>query len=258
MSDGEVRLVDDGAVAKIYFDRPAAMNAMTWKMYGEFEEISLRLAEQAGLRVVVLRGVGGRAFVAGSDVAQFAKFESGEDGIAYERKMDRILDAFSAISVPTVAIIDGAAIGGGLNIAAACDLRIAATGARFGVPIAKTLGNCLSMRNYGRMVACLGDPLARRLLLLGEIVSAEDLATTGFLAQIVESENLDDAAETLICRVSSHAPLSVAASKAALNRLFRTTLPDGDDLIASCYGSTDFHEGVSAFIEKRNPLWKGH
>ncbi|KUF11840.1 enoyl-CoA hydratase [Pseudoponticoccus marisrubri] len=257
MSAGEVRLAIDGPVARIFFDRPAAMNAMTWKMYGEFEEISHRLAAWTDLRAVVLRGVGGRAFVAGSDIAQFAEFDSGADGIAYERKMDRILDAFASIKAPTLAVIDGMAIGGGLNIAGGCDLRVATAGARFGVPIARTLGNCLSMRNYARMSAGLGEAMAKRMLLLGELVTAEELAGTGFLARIVPADEIDETADKLVSRLLAGAPLSMAASKAALGRLARSTLPDIDDLIDSCYGSADFREGIRAFGEKRKPDFTG-
>jgi enoyl-CoA hydratase/carnithine racemase len=257
MSAGEVRLEIDGPVARIWFDRPEALNAMTWKMYGEFEEISGQLASRTDLRAVVLRGVGGRAFVAGSDIAQFEEFERAEDGLAYERKMDRILDGFAAIPAPTLAVIDGLAIGGGLNIAGGCDLRIATTGARFGVPIARTLGNCLSMRNYARMAASLGDAAARRMLLLAELVTAEDLAGTGFLTRVAPQEEIDEAAEKIVAKLCSGAPLSIAASKTALNRLARAALPDGDDFILSCYGSSDFREGIRAFGEKRKPEWKG-
>ncbi len=257
MSAGEVRLELEGPVARIWFDRPEAMNAMTWKMYGEFEEISQKLADTEGLSAVVLRGVGGRAFVAGSDIAQFAEFESGEDGIAYERKMDRILDTFAAIPAPTLAVIDGLAIGGGLNIAGGCDLRIATAGARFGVPIARTLGNCLSIRNYARMSGALGDAIAKRMLLLAELLTAEELAGTGFLARIVAEGEIDEAADKLVAKLCSGAPLSMAASKAALGRLTQGSLPDIDDLISSCYGSKDFREGIRAFGEKRKPDWTG-
>lgn len=257
MSAGEVRLDLEGPVARIWFDRPDAMNAMTWKMYAEFEEICHQLASRSGLRAVVLRGVGGRAFVAGSDIAQFAEFESGADGVEYEGKMDRILDAFASIPAPTLAVIDGIAVGGGLNIAGNCDLRIATAGARFGVPIARTLGNCLSMRNYARMAAGLGDSAAKRMLFLAELMTAEELQGTGFLARIASPEEIDAEAEKLVSKLCAGAPLSIAASKAALGRLAQATLPDADDLISRCYGSADFREGIRAFGEKRKPSWTG-
>lgn len=257
MSDGQVRLEQSGSVARVVFERPAAMNAMTWSMYSDFEEICDQLGQASALRVVVLRGAGGRAFVAGSDITQFAKFGSGEDGIVYEQKMDRILDKLGSVPVPTLAVIDGMAIGGGLNIAARCDLRIAAAGARFGVPIARTLGNCLSMRNYARMWSMLGESNAKRMLLLGELLTSDDLIGSGFLARVVKPDELDEAAEKLISRICANAPLSLAASKAAIGRIASASVPDGDDLIRLCYGSSDFREGVRAFGEKRSPEWQG-
>src|SRR5262249_39539684 len=155
MSDGEVRYVRNGSVATVTFDRPAARNAMTWQMYEQLGEACRRIQQEDGLRVAVFRGAGGKSFIAGTDIAQFQAFRGGEDGMAYEARMEGYLAAIEVFPVPTLAVIEGFAIGGGLAIAAACDLRIATPGARFGVPIARTLGNCLSMPNYARLVAAL-------------------------------------------------------------------------------------------------------
>ncbi len=108
------------------------------------------------MRVAVLRGVGGKAFIAGTDIAQFLEFTTPEQGVAYETKMETYLSALEALPMPTLAVVEGWAIGGGLAIAACCDFRIATTGTKFGVPIARTLGNCLSVTNYARLVAALG------------------------------------------------------------------------------------------------------
>src|SRR5262249_28616896 len=166
MSDGEVRYVRNGAVATVTFDRPAARNAMTWRMYEQLAEACARMQGEEGLRAAVFRGAGGKAFIAGTDIAQFRTFRSGEDGLAYEAKLEAYLSATEALPIPTLAVIEGFAIGGGLAIAACCDLRIATPGARFGVPIARTLGNCLSIANYARLVAALGASRAKRVLLL--------------------------------------------------------------------------------------------
>lgn len=257
MSEGQVRLEISGSIARIYFDRPAALNSMTWQMYAQFEDVCDRLVTPGPIRAVVLRGAGGRAFVAGSDIAQFTQFQSGEDGVAYEHKMDRILDKLSSIPVPTLAVIEGLAVGGGLNIAGACDLRIATDGARFGVPIARTLGNCLSARNYARMASAFGVANAKRMLFLADLLNTDDLAGSGFLARVVTPEALDETIENVVTKLCSGAPLSIAASKAALNRLKQADLPDIDDLIQSCYASNDFHEGIRAFGEKRKPGWSG-
>ena len=135
-----MRYSRDGEIATVIFDRPAARNAMTWRMYEQLGEACARIRSEDGLRVAVFRGAGGKAFIAGTDIAQFQAFGSGEDGIAYEAKMEDYIAGVEALPVPTLAVIEGFAIGGGLAIAAACDLRIATPGSRFGVPIARTLG----------------------------------------------------------------------------------------------------------------------
>src|SRR4029077_7700145 len=180
MSDGEVRYSRDGDVATVIFDRPAARNAMTWRMYEQLGEACARIRSEEGLRVAVFRGAGGKAFVAGTDIAQFQAFRGAEDGIAYETKMEGYLSGLETLPLPTLAVIEGFAIGGGLAIAAACDLRIATPGTRFGVPIARTLGNCLSIANYARLVAALGMARAKKVLLLAENITAEEALAGGF------------------------------------------------------------------------------
>src|SRR5215204_467614 len=191
MNDGEVHLRRDGAVAHIVFDRPQARNAMTWRMYEQLGEICANLRADTSGRVAVCRGAGGKAFVAGTDIAQFLEFTSGEDGIAYEQRMESTLGALESLPVPTLAVVEGWAIGGGLAIAACCDLRIATPGSRFGVPIARTLGNCLSVANTARLVAALGVARAKRVLLLAETIAAEEARAGGFLAEIVEASEID-------------------------------------------------------------------
>jgi enoyl-CoA hydratase/carnithine racemase len=171
MTDGEVRYARDGEIATVIFDRPAARNAMTWRMYEQLGEACAQIRREDGLRAAVFRGAGGKAFIAGTDIAQFQAFR-GDDGIAYEEKMEGILAGVETLPVPTLAVIEGFAIGGGLAIAAACDLRIVTPGSRLGVPIARTLGNCLSIANYARLIAALGASRAKRMLLLAENLSA--------------------------------------------------------------------------------------
>jgi enoyl-CoA hydratase len=257
MSDGEVRYVRDGAVATVTFDRPAARNAMTWRMYQQLGEACARIQAEAGLRVAVFRGAGGKAFIAGTDIAQFQDFRTGEDGIAYEEKMEGTIGGIEALPIPTLAVIEGFAIGGGLAIAAACDLRIATPGSRFGVPIARTLGNCLSMANYARLVAALGASRAKRVLLLAENLSAEEALAGGFLSEIVAPAGLDQRVAELTDRLAHHAPITMRVSKEAIRRLMLAGLPNGDDLVLACYGSEDFRIGVKAFVDKREPQWTG-
>ena len=257
MSDGEVRYSRDGDVATVIFDRPAARNAMTWRMYEQLGAACARIRSEDGLRVAVFRGAGGKAFVAGTDIAQFQAFRGAEDGIAYEAKMDAYVGDLESLPLPTLAVIEGFAIGGGLAIATACDLRIATPGSRFGVPIARTLGNCLSLANYARLVAGFGAARAKRMLLLAENLAAEEALASGFLSEIVEPADLDPRVAELTARLAQHAPVTMRVSKEAIRRIVQAALPEGDDLVRACYGSDDFRIGVTAFVEKRAPQWTG-
>ena len=258
MSDGDVRLVRDGAVATILFDRPQARNAMTWRMYEGLAAACAELSGDNSVRVTVLRGVGGKAFIAGTDIAQFLEFTTPEQGVAYEAKMEAYLSALEALPIPTLAVVEGWAIGGGLAIAACCDLRIATTGTKFGVPIARTLGNCLSVTNYARLVAALGQARAKRMLLMAENISAEDALAAGFLMDVLAPSVLDARIAEICERLQGNAPVTLRVTKEAMQRLQHVGIPDGDDLVRACYGSNDFHAGVKAFVEKRAPQWSGH
>jgi enoyl-CoA hydratase/carnithine racemase len=257
MSDGEVRLVRDGAVATIWFDRPQARNAMTWAMYGGLAAACAELQADTSVRVAVLRGVGGKAFIAGTDIAQFLEFTTAEQGVQYEEKMETYLSALEALPMPTLCVVEGWAIGGGLAIAACCDLRIATPGTKFGVPIARTLGNCLSVMNYARIVAHLGVSRAKRMLLLAENIPAEDALAAGFLMDVLDPTALDARIAEICERLTGNAPVTMRVTKEAIRRLQHAGIPDGDDLVRACYGSDDFHTGVKAFVEKRTPEWRG-
>jgi len=257
MSDGDVHLVREGAIARVTFDRPAARNAMTWRMYQRLGEICAQLRGDDGVRVVVFRGAGGKAFVAGTDIAQFLEFKTAEDGVAYEEGMEDYLAAVETLPMPTLAVVEGVATGGGLAIAACCDLRVATPGSRFGIPIARTLGNCLSVANVARLVAAVGYSCAKRILLLSELIGAEEALAGGFLTEIVAPENLDGRVAELCDRLAKNAPVTMRVSKEAIRRLVHAGLPGGEDLVRAAWGSDDFRLGVRAFVEKREPQWTG-
>jgi enoyl-CoA hydratase/carnithine racemase len=254
---GAVRCRIEGVVAHIVFDRPAARNAMTWTMYEQLREACEKVAACAEVRVVVFRGAGGKAFISGTDIAQFLEFKSAQDGVDYERRVEPYFDQVENLPVPTLAVIEGWAVGGGLAIAAACDLRIATPGTRFGMPIARTIGNCLSLVNYARLVAGLGEARTKKMLMLAEMLSAEEALQAGFVAEVVTQAELGERIDALCNRLVANAPLTLRSTKQALQRLRHSALPDDEDLIRQCYGSEDFHTGVAAFVAKQTPRWTG-
>ncbi|GMV04922.1 MAG: enoyl-CoA hydratase [Gemmatimonadota bacterium] len=260
MSDaaGSVRLERRGPVARVTFHRPEARNAMTMAMYGELRAHLATLAAADGLRAVVLRGAGG-SFVAGTDIAHFTDFTSAEDGVAYEAGMEEVVGALEALPVPTLAVVEGAAMGGGLILAAACDVRLCTPDARFGMPIARTVGHGLSVANHARLVAHLGPGRTKAMLLLAAFLGAEEAREAGFVHQVVTPAALDETVERLAGRMASHAPLTLRVTKEAVARVLERARPDQDDadLLRVVYGSRDFQKGVRAFLDKGTPEWEG-
>jgi enoyl-CoA hydratase/carnithine racemase len=255
--NGEVTLHLEAGVASVVFNRPQARNAMTWAMYEQLTAMAGQLKADASVRCVLFRGAGGQAFVAGTDIEQFTAFKTGEDGVAYERQIEACIELLCGLPMPTVAVVEGWCVGGGLAIATACDFRLATPGAKFGVPIAKTLGNCLSIQNVARLRAGFGHQRVKRMLVLAEFIGADEALDCGFLHAVEPPDTIDNATSALVQRLIALAPVTQRVSKAALDRLATHNLAEADDLIRAAYGSDDFHEGVAAFVAKRPPLWSG-
>lgn len=245
-------------IAHITFDHVAARNAMTVAMYQSLKSICEDIARNPKVRVAVLRGAGGKSFISGSDIAQFAGFKSGQDGVHYEEGIDSYLAPLAMLPIPTIAVIDGMAVGGGLAIASCCDFLLATPGAKFGVPIAKTLGNCLSAGNIAWLVAHLGINVVKRMLLLAEMISAEELVQQGYVFAIHEQEQLSQEANYLAERLGKLAPITQKSSKQVLARLIKNNLPDCNDLIGETYGSADFKNGAASFLKGEPPIWSGN
>ena len=250
--------VRDG-IAHVTFNRPQARNAFTFAMYDRLAEICAAADADPSIRAMVLSGAGGRAFAAGTDIAEFRAIEKPEDALAYEARIDRVLGALERCRVPTIAAIAGACTGGGAAIAGCCDLRIAAANARFGFPIARTLGNCLSMANYARFAALIGPARVKELIFTARLVDAEEARAIGLVNEVAgDPEALAALAEEIARTVAGHAPLTLQATKQALLRLQgRVGRGEGDDLVLMCYMSEDFREGMDAFLAKRKPDWRG-
>lgn len=244
--------------AYITFDHVPARNAMTVEMYQSLKTICQDIANDPDIRVAILRGAGGKSFVSGSDIAQFANFKDGQDGVRYEEDIDDYLSPLALLPIPTIAVIDGMAVGGGLAIASCCDFRISTPDAKFGVPIARTLGNCLSAGNVAWLVAHLGINIVKRMLLLAELVPASQLLQQGYLLATYEQADLAKEADALAQKLSALAPITQKSSKLTIARLLRNQLPDCTDLISETYGSADFKNGVASFLRGEPPKWSGY
>ena len=247
-------LLIDGYIARITFNNPTARNAMTWSMYEELKTICDGLAKNPDIRVVIFRGAGDKAFVSGSDIEQFISLKKDE---AYEVDVDRIFASLQELPMPTIAVIEGLAVGSGLLMATACDFRISTPDARFGIPVAKTLGNCLSPSNLAWICAHLGIPMVKKMLLTAELIKAPQLLESGFLYQTVDAAEITEAADALANKMAVLAPITQKASKLSIARLLRNNLPECTDLMRETYNSQDFREGVNAFLEGRPPKWTG-
>jgi enoyl-CoA hydratase len=248
-----------GSVARLTFNRPDARNALTWAMYDALVDACSAVDANPDVRALVIRGAGD-AFAAGTDIRQFAEFRSGDDGIAYENRLDAVIDRLERVTVPTIAQVHGVAAGGGCVIALACDLRVCSPDARFGVPIARTLGNCLSAANCARLIDAIGAARARDLIFTGRLIDVHEADAMGLVTRIAQPSTIDQDVHDLVAAIAANAPLTIRAAKATLHRLAahrRLAAGQDADLIALCYGSADFREGITAFLEKRRPRFTG-
>jgi enoyl-CoA hydratase/carnithine racemase len=248
----------EGPVARLTFNRPEARNAMTWAMYDALARACDDVEADERIRVFVLRATGD-AFIAGTDIRQFTGFASAEDGIAYERRMETVIDRLERLPVPTIAQVEGVAAGGGCVIALACDLRVCTPAARFGVPIARTLGNCLSTANYARLADLIGPARTKDLLFTGRLIDAAEADALGLVTRMADALRVEDVVRDLAEAIAAHAPLTIRVTKEALWRIAKHRRPavEDEDLLSSCYASADFREGVNAFLQKRVPRFAG-
>ena len=258
VSKDEVLVSREGAIVTLTFNRPEARNAMTWGMYQRLYEVCEEVDGDDSIRVLVLKGAGGKAFVAGTDISQFTKFKDGEDGIQYEKDGDKRSGRIARVKKPVIAQIEGVCVGGGFGIAAGADIRVGTPESRFGLPIARTLGNCLSINNYAAFIDLIGASRLKEMVFQARLMGADEALTAGFLHQIVPATEIEKTVKEIAQKVAAHAPLTLWATKEAVRRIQASRqLPDGDDIVRRIYGSDDFKEGVKAFVEKRSPRWSG-
>ncbi|HUU33120.1 MAG TPA: enoyl-CoA hydratase [Vicinamibacterales bacterium] len=243
-----------GPLATLTFARPEAKNALTWDMYDALVE-ACDAVDASDARVLIIRGSDG-AFSAGTDIAQFSGLTTGAAGVAYEQRIGAVVDRLERVTRITIASVAGPAVGGGCAIAVACDLRVCAETARFGVPVARTLGNCLSVENLARLVDLIGLARTEEMMLTGRLVSGDQALEWGLATRVSPVGELEADTRALAHDLATRAPSTVAATKQMLRRLRQHRRPPTgscDDLIAACYASPEFREGVTAFAQKRKP-----
>ena len=261
MSDDLIYTVNEN-IGHIVLNRPRRRNALTFEMYHRIGKICATagsINDPDQVKIIIISGSGDAAFASGTDIAQFSDFASGGDGIAYENMLEAVMCQIENCKVPTISALHGFVTGGGVGIAAACDIRLGSADLRLGVPIARTLGNCLALGTLRRFVALIGEARTKYILLTAELIDAKEAQSAGFISEILTEKALViDRALELAKKMASFAPLTMNVTKAALQRLKTTVdLPNDHDLIALAYGSQDFHEGRKAFFEKREPNWTG-
>lgn len=256
--DGDVTLEVRGNVGLVTLSRPAARNAMTLGMYARLRDITASIEPDGEIKALVITGAGEKAFAAGTDIAKFRDFSTPEHALDYERTMDGVLGSIERCAVPTIAAIAGACTGGGAAIAACCDLRIASRDIRFGFPIARTLGNCLSIANLARVSDIIGAARMKEIIFTARLIEADEALAIGLVSDLLHDHNaLMTRAMALAQHVAGHAPLTLRATKEGLRRLRTAMAIPDDDLILSCYMSNDFREGLEAFLAKRPATFEG-
>lgn len=250
MSDSELLVTSADGVVTVVFNRPQRHNAFTKAMYAEMLALFTDLKDRPDVRVVVLRGAGGRAFAAGNEISDFLE----ADAAAYEEWIREMLQALFELPQVTIAAVDGVCVGGGLAVATHCDIRIATPESRFGYPIAKTLGNALSAPVVYRCQAAFGETTTRSMLLTGRLVDAERAYALGALTEV--TEDLNGAIDKLVAEVTAASATTQRATKRQLNAYAERAeaAPDFDEaMLKQVYTGPDFTEGVRAFLAKEKP-----
>ena len=262
MASDEILRERRGPVEWIIFNRPQRLNAMTHRMEDRLIDICRDINQDKVVRAVVFTGAAGNkpAFMAGQDVSDLRDVASVDEAMAMELRGEEVCIAVENIRVPTIAAISGACVGAGALLAASCDLRIADPSMRFGFPIARTVGNCLTVKNLARLTMVMGAPATKELIFTARLLNAEEFKAIGALREVTP------AAAALLVRAQEIgekfvelAPLTLWGTKEGMRRLRDAMLPSIADLdiVKACYLSRDYREGTAAFLEKRKPSWTG-
>lgn len=258
---GEVRCTVEGSTGWLLIDNPTKLNAMSLTMFKQLGEHITRLGEDAAVRCVILRGADGKAFCSGGDISEFEGFRTGPEGIAgYGRVGNASLEKLRTCPKPTIAMIEGYCMGGGVALALNCDLRIASSDARIGIPAAKR-GLSYDFTDIKLLVDLVGPSAAKSMLYTGRAFGAEEALRIGLINELAPAGELRAQVMKICDSIAANAPLSIAAAKFIVDTT--TADPAKRDLHAceayfeKCMTSEDFAEANQAFAEKRRPVFKG-
>ncbi len=260
MSDDPILLQRDGAIATVILNNPAKRNALSLHAWERLIEVCAELQADDDLRCVIVKGAGDKAFAAGADISEFPEIRTNaEQAIVYGDVTEEALKALRLLKHPTIAMIRGACTGGGLEVAACCDIRIAAKDARFGVPINK-LGHAFAPPEMKPVLDLIGKALMLELLIEGRIMNADEAVRRGLVNRVVPVDDLEREATETANRIAAAAPLSIRTTKAIAHRLTDDPTPMSRAELIEAYkpcDSEDYREGYSAFLAKRPPAFKG-
>lgn len=251
----------EGAIGWIVFNNPARHNAVSLEMWQAIPLILDDFEADDAVRVIVLTGEGGKAFVSGADISQFEKNRaSAEDTKKYDATTEAATNRLSACMKPTMAMIDGYCMGGGVSIAMSCDLRIASEKSRFGVPAAK-LGVGYQPHGLKKLLDVVGPAFTKEIFYTARQFSADEALAMGWINRMVQADQLKGYVEEYADTIGGNAPLTIRAVKKSVNELLKPgqeqDLDAAMDMVRDCFGSEDYIEGRRAFMEKRKPRFQG-
>ncbi|RMF86474.1 MAG: enoyl-CoA hydratase [Nitrospinota bacterium] len=259
MTEPPLLLQKEPPLATLLFNRPQSRNALNEEMQRALPPLLQDLQKEENMRVLIIRGAGGKAFASGDDITQFVHWGA-QEALEHYHHLEAFIRAIETFPLPTIALIEGFAVGAGLEVAAACDLRIAATGSRFGIPIAR-LGHTVDYRNALRLIRLVGPARVKEMLFTAELIEAGEALQIGLVNRVVPPEQIETYTYALARKIASHAPLSLRASKQTINTCLENPELRGIEepaaLAASLYDTEDFHRGVEAFLAKQKPVFYG-
>ncbi len=250
-----------GDIARIIFNQPEKRNAVSLEMWEAVEAALTRLVDDPSVRILILSGAGGKAFVSGADVSKFETERASKEAVAhYNATTKRVYDLVEAFSKPTIAQIDGFCVGGGVALALCCDVRICGNGSQFAIPAAK-LGLGYGYPGLKRLVDVVGPSFAKEIFFTARRFDSDEARIMGLVNRVVEDSKVAEAAEETARMIAANAPMTVASVKFIVSQVLKPEsqrdLSECDERVRACFDSRDYVEGRRAFLEKRKPIFVG-